>query len=272
MAEPKWATYRVRAHNIAAESENKIHDDTVARQYGFSGGLVPGIVVYGYLTRPVVERLGMEWLGCGTAAARFVQPCYEDEEISVIAEPDASASILTLSLTAQRPDGTVCARGTATMPAAAATPPPLHRFPVADVPANPPPASASTLAPGTPLGTLTLSVDEENGSSFAASIRDDLPLYRGRGGVVHPALLLGLANHVLVQSVELGPWIHSASEVTHYSAARYGDRISLRGSVAERFDRKGHEFVVLDLLVLAEPARPVQHIRHTAIYKPRKAV
>ena len=74
---------------------------------------------------------------------------------------------------------------------------------------------------------------------------------------------------MLVQSVELGPWIHTASEVTHYSVARYGDRISLRGSVLERFERKGHEFVVLDLLVLAEPTRPVQHLRHTAIYKPR---
>ena len=267
----EWGTYRVRAHNIAADSENKIHDDNVARQYGFAGGLVPGIVVYGYLTRPVVERLGTEWLGRGTAAAHFVQPCYEDEEINVVAEREAAAATLTLSLTAQRPDGTVCARGTATMPAAAATPPPVHRFPVAEVPAERPPASASTLAPGTPLGTLTLTIDEQNGSAFAASIRDDLPLYRGPTGVVHPAFLLGLANHALVQTVELGPWIHSASEVTHYSVARYGDRITLRGSVAERFDRKGHEFVVLDLLVLAEPARPLQHIRHTAIYKPRLA-
>ena len=47
MTEPAWGTYRVRAHNIAADSENKIHDDSVARQYGFAGGLVPGVVVYG---------------------------------------------------------------------------------------------------------------------------------------------------------------------------------------------------------------------------------
>ena len=33
--------HRVRAHNAATASENKIHDDTVARRHGFAGGLVP---------------------------------------------------------------------------------------------------------------------------------------------------------------------------------------------------------------------------------------
>src|SRR5947207_11828570 len=32
-------SYRVIAHNAATESENKIHDDDVAQQYGFAGGL-----------------------------------------------------------------------------------------------------------------------------------------------------------------------------------------------------------------------------------------
>ena len=27
--------------------ENKIHEDDLARQYGFKGGLVPGVTVYG---------------------------------------------------------------------------------------------------------------------------------------------------------------------------------------------------------------------------------
>ena len=40
--------YRVEAYNTAKQSENKIHDDAVARQYGFSGGLVPGVEVLAY--------------------------------------------------------------------------------------------------------------------------------------------------------------------------------------------------------------------------------
>src|SRR6185295_11556657 len=30
--------YRVTAYNTSKQSENKIHDDTVARRFGFSGG------------------------------------------------------------------------------------------------------------------------------------------------------------------------------------------------------------------------------------------
>jgi hypothetical protein len=45
----------------------------------------------------------------------------------------------------------------------------------------------------------------------------------------------------------------------------------VRGRVAERFERKGHRFVVLDILVVAGGARMVQHVRHTAIYELRPA-
>ena len=37
---PRAATYWIRARNTAADSTNKIHDDEVARSYGFAGGLV----------------------------------------------------------------------------------------------------------------------------------------------------------------------------------------------------------------------------------------
>ena len=37
--------YRVSAYNTSKHSENKMHDDTVAKRYGFDGGLVPGVDV-----------------------------------------------------------------------------------------------------------------------------------------------------------------------------------------------------------------------------------
>ena len=42
--------HTLTAHNDAAASANKIHDDAVAQQYGFRGGLVPGVSVYAYMT------------------------------------------------------------------------------------------------------------------------------------------------------------------------------------------------------------------------------
>jgi hypothetical protein len=56
MSEP--ATYEVKAFNTAASSENKIHDNTVARQFGFRGALVPGVEVYAYMTHMPVARWG----------------------------------------------------------------------------------------------------------------------------------------------------------------------------------------------------------------------
>ena len=60
-----------------------------------------------------------------------------------------------------------------------------------------------------------------------------------------------------MQNVQLGPWLHVASELRHFSR------------VAERFARKGHQFVVLDVVVVAGGERLVQHVLHTAIYELR---
>jgi len=261
-------TYRVRAHNIAADSDNKIHDDTVARRYGFGGGLVPGIAVYGYLTHSVVERCGEAWLERGAATTRFISPCYEGEVIEVHATAGSGA---TFDLLAQRADGTACARGTAGWRAPDLAQPDISEYPVAPLPDERPPASAQSLAPGRVLGTFSLHLDEQRAAEFLDGIRDDLALYRGPSGIAHPALLLACANWFLAHNVVLGPWIHVASEVTHFGIARYGDTVSLRGRVAEQFERKGHEFVVLDLLVVADRDRIIQHLRHTAIYRPRAA-
>ena len=48
--------YRVTAYNTSKQSENKIHDDTVARRFGFSGGLVPGVDVMAYMIHLPVAK------------------------------------------------------------------------------------------------------------------------------------------------------------------------------------------------------------------------
>ena len=46
---------RVVPKNFSEASDNKMHSDDVAARYGFSGGLVPGVAVYAYMTIPVVK-------------------------------------------------------------------------------------------------------------------------------------------------------------------------------------------------------------------------
>jgi len=84
-------SYRVRARNTAVESENKIHDDSVAAGYGFRGGLVPGVTVYAYMTVPIVERFGLDWVERGSMQVKFHQPFYDGEEVSVQAEVNEGA-------------------------------------------------------------------------------------------------------------------------------------------------------------------------------------
>jgi len=248
--------YRVRARNTAPDSENRIHDDQTAAAYGFRRGLVPGVTVYGYLTVPVIQRFGIDWLERGGMRVRFLQPIYEGEEI-VAALSDSLAS-------ACRRDGTVCTTGQVFWMQGEA--PSLARYPEEPLPAERPAASAAFLAPGRILGTVraTLSLPDH---AFLALQDEALPLYRE--GILHPAACLSLSNQVLIQNVKLGPWIHFASELCHFNLARDGEQLAARARVEERFERKGHQFVVLDILVVAGGKRVIQHVRHTAIYQPR---
>src|SRR5438132_11251628 len=102
-------TYRVRARNTSAGSENKIHDDATAGAYGFRGGLVPGITVYAYMTVPIVERFGLDWLERGSMQAKFHRPFYDGEEVIVRAEADMTSEPIKIVLTAGREDGIACA-------------------------------------------------------------------------------------------------------------------------------------------------------------------
>ena len=104
--------HRLRARNIATASNNKIHDDTVARQYGFEGGLVPGVEVYAYATHPVVARFGVDWLERGTAHVRLHKPVYDGREVTVEADTDAVADSCELALVVRDDSGTDCATAT----------------------------------------------------------------------------------------------------------------------------------------------------------------
>src|SRR5688572_13447729 len=107
--------YRVRARNTSADSENKIHDDAVAGSYGFRGGLVPGVTVYGYMTVPLVARYSRDWLERGSIQVKFHQPFYEGEQVVIRAEVDDDSEPTKVVVTAERDDGTVCATAMATV-------------------------------------------------------------------------------------------------------------------------------------------------------------
>ena len=89
------STYRVEAFNTAKASENKIHDDAVARRFGFGGGLVPGVYVYGYVVHMPVARWGRAWLERGVVECRFQKPVYDGDIATVTASNNNDTTVAT---------------------------------------------------------------------------------------------------------------------------------------------------------------------------------
>jgi len=263
-------SYRVIAHNTATESENRIHADDIAKDFGFRGGLVPGVDVYAYMTHLPAERWGLEWLEGGTMRARFVKPVYDGEQVIVemsdISEIDGDP---TADVSVRNEQGDVCATGSAGVPTGPRPTFDLAHYPSAPLPERPPAASAETLLAADPMGSIDEGFHLEHAPLYLDDVRETLPIYLNEG-IAHPGWLLRKANDLLALNVVLGPWIHTESRVHHLGLVHDGDRISTRGRTTRVYERKGHHFVALDVLVVVGDSRPVIHIEHCAIYEPRR--
>src|ERR1700690_4326556 len=167
---PELAPYHVEAYNTAKVSENKIHDDDVAKKFGFGGGLVPGVDVYAYMTHLPVERWGRAWLEHGAAECRFSKPTYDGDHVTVAATEDAGSLDIRLECR-----GVLCATGAAALPAAVA-PPALSEFHQVGERPSRPTADEASLAVGTWLGIVPLEATPELAAQYLSDTRETSPL------------------------------------------------------------------------------------------------
>lgn len=256
-------TWRVEAYNTAKQSENKMHDDNVARRFGFSGGLVPGVDVFAYMMHVPIARWGHDFLSRGLVEARFIKPVYDGEAADV--DATEHNELLTIEVFSRTE---LCATGTASLPAAA---PAVALNDYVEVPAvaERKPVNPATFETGKWLGTTPRRWAGQDAIAYLADIRETNPIF-ARDGLGHPGLIQRVMNRVLVDNTILGPWIHVGSRMQLLSAARTGDEITARAKVTANYEKKGHRFVELDALVVANGATPIAHCQHTAIYQPRE--
>lgn len=260
--------YELTAKNYGAAHANKIHSDEGAAEHGFAGALVPGVALYAYLTRPVVDALGVDWPARGTMSAKFIHPIYDGEHARaeakvVAAEPPA------FELQLLNSGGSLSAVGVASLPEVLPTLDPRN-YPLRALPPEEArwPATIAAVKVGDVLGSLEFTLDLAGGlQQFLEDMVDDSPLYRGAATVCHPAFWIAQANEILMRNFALGMWIHTASETRHLAPAKDGERLSLRGQIVDAFERRGHELVTADLAVFGEADRPIAHINHTAIVR-----
>jgi hypothetical protein len=215
-----------------------------------------------------VDALGPAWLARGTASLKLVKPVHEGEELTITGEiTGREVSGVTASVTGRTASGE-CVVASVTLPAGVPTPVNPALYPAAPLPAERPPVSREHLASLGTLGTPEATYDEACAVEYVERVSDTLPVYQGAAGWVHPAFFLQQANRALRDNVRVSPWIHVASAVRHLGGARVSETLQTRGRVRSVYEKKGRELVELDLLIVAGPsARPVAHIRHTAIYR-----
>ncbi len=258
------AAYEVNAFNTAASSDNKIHDDAVARQFGFRGALVPGVEVYAYMAHMPVARWGRAWLENGQMDCRFLKPVYDGAVARMTSTEENDELELCVESARER-----CATGHASIPSDQRPAPYVDALLAGTPPASRPKASETSLAPGRALGITPLTVDRATFSTYLDEIRETDRIYLTEG-LVHPGQVLRLANMALTHNVVLGPWIHVGSKIRNHAAVRVGQQLTLRSKITSNFVSKGHAIVEFDAIVIANGERSVTEITHIAIWRPRQ--
>jgi acyl dehydratase len=257
--------HRVSAYNLARESENRIHDDSVARRFGFHGALVPGVEVCGYMAHMPVMKWGRAFLERGRMDARLMKPVY-DGDVAVVTAAEAEGALAM----AVESHEEVCASGHATLQPSA---PKLALDDFEDVApvVNRAPVDAYSFRTGTWLGIAPYTQGADAALQYLQDVRETDPIYADQM-IVHPGMLLRLMNWALMANVVLGAWIHVGSTIQHLNVALVGDELTVRARVTDNYERKRHKFVNLDGLIVANGTTPIAHCQHIAIYQPRETV
>lgn len=258
--------HRIRASVDAVESTNRIQEDDYARRFGFRAGLVPGASIFAYMTRPLIEKMGRDWLDRGSAEVHFLRPIYEGEEIRVSGSISSVAEdgAVSLDYRASNSQGATCGIGVAKLPSQIASQEPspddypaararLHRA-----------ISLETLRVGDPLTPVVSEFTWNVHWQYCRkTIRDYQPLYER---AMHPGWLVNRAGQIMAANYAIPAWIDVSSYVQNFHLLEEECPIETRGRVYDKFERDGDHFIMLDLAVFA-PSRCLATIRYTAIFR-----
>jgi len=238
------ANWHAVAFNQVPHSENEIHGDKMARDFGFKGGLVPGVTVSAYLCHPAVLQWGEAWLARGLADVKVVSPLYDGEafEIEIL---DATAEAYSARLV--RPDGTVSATATVSLPAVPAVPPQRRGDPVAD--------RNTPKVPAIPENMQQLQAEGCHAVRFRWSPEHEMHTYLQNqallpellqvagGGLANMSFVLGCSNWILARNAYMNPWVHMATRSQNYAAIPLLTELVAEMAITDLFTKKGHEFV-----------------------------
>lgn len=265
--------WQATAFNPATESTNQIHSDAMAKAYGYRGGLVPGVVVSGYLMNPAVMAWGKDWLDHGEAKVIVLKPLYDGLNFEVQLSAETNESYLAQLIDEE---GTLCASAEVSLNPAPA-PLPIMRGDLLLAPNEDiPPAELREMQHLQTHGMKALDVYWNERHSMSSYLKDAAQMpdihQLSNGGFAHSAFLLGITNWVLAGNAYMNPWVHLQTTSRFLQAVPFGARLIAECQIKDLFDRKGHEFVDVAVNIFtADSQAPVMAADLRAIYKMRPA-
>lgn len=263
--------WRGVALNTAPDSQNEIHGDNVAQQYGFKGGLVPGVTISAYLIQPAIEAWGMDWLLRGHAHVRVGSPLYDGETFTVDVR-NTSDTVYEADLV--RPDGTVSATAEVSLPAVAPAAPVRRGDAIAErghVGAQASPARFKVLKEEGCLAYRYRWGATHRMNAYIADHHAMPPLLQiDKGGYANMSFLLGISNWVFAGNAHMNPWVHLETTSQNFRAVPKDTIVVAEMNVVDFFEKKGHEFADVDVNLFDEANDDALcSIRLRAIYKLR---
>jgi len=261
------AAYQISAINDALTSENRIHSDDIARKYGFTGALVSGVSIFGYLTHPLVANQGESWFRNSIAEVRFLKPAYAGDTLDIRLEPANGSQQDHYQVSVANPEGALLAqldsRSAIDLPA----PDPLAHMTADSLESTRPEISWDLIEPGRPAPRCEFLVSAERQQEALALMRDGLELYQqGENPLIHPYLLLKECNNALMRMFVLPAWIHVGSRLVLREPPRVGESFEIVTVPIEKWERKGHQFVRL-YIAFCSPSQVALEVWHSAIFR-----
>ena len=262
------------------EINNIIHSTAGAARYGYTGPLVGGTTVYSWSIAALVEALGDTWLDQGWVEFQLRRPVYPSEVITTRVTPISDSVIpaqagispqdsAAVEFTMTKHTGDIAVRGTAGLGVAdfnteisTAT----DRAPQPE-PADRPFITRAVAPLGEDLPAMAIDLSAADAAWYAEQkARDAHPLWHGANARVHPGWIAQRANALLAHTWRYTA-IHASSQIQHLAPVHPDQTLLVSGRLDSGYERKGHEYAVIDLTVTAEDGQDLVRMRQPTIYQ-----
>ena len=252
------------------DMDNPIHFPDTAQEFGYTTALVGGATAYGWTVPAIRESLGDAWLNEGWIDVSFRRPVYPGDDLSVrltateegphefvVSKDDGSRALVGLVGMGWAPWFSALQRPGAASPSSRAT--------------DRPRLTPENLPVGQDVPSMAVPVSVAAAEEYVARTgvgAEDGSLWTGRGARLHPAWLASRATRLIGHSYQHYPALHARSQIQHCGVAMAGQTMVMSGRIVEGYERKGHEYMVLDCWIAGEDGRDLAAHRQTAIYQP----